>query len=80
MRASFKPGIVVGALLCGLGAMMTCASQAMDMVEADKLTWQDYPGLPGVKFVVLAGNARTGSLRDSGKVCAAHDEPAALAS
>jgi hypothetical protein len=28
------------------------------IVDAEKLEWKDYPGLPGVKFVVLAGNPK----------------------
>jgi quercetin dioxygenase-like cupin family protein len=31
-------------------------AQTITIVDADKLEWKDYPGLPGVKFVVLAGN------------------------
>lgn len=31
-------------------------SETITVVSADNLEWQDYPGLPGVKFVVIAGN------------------------
>jgi hypothetical protein len=32
------------------------SADTVSIVDADKLEWKDYPGLPGVKFVVLAGN------------------------
>lgn len=28
------------------------------MTSPDNLAWQDYPGLPGVKFAVIAGNPK----------------------
>lgn len=34
------------------------ASETITVTSPDKLTWQDYPGLPGVKFVVIAGNPK----------------------
>ena len=30
--------------------------ETISIVQTDKMEWKDYPGLPGVKFVVLAGN------------------------
>ena len=33
-------------------------AETISISAIDKLEWQDYPGLPGVKFVVLAGNPR----------------------
>ncbi len=47
-----------------LGILLGVASPAsadnegdtITIVQTDKLEWQDYPGLPGVKFVVIAGN------------------------
>jgi hypothetical protein len=33
-------------------------AETMSIVDADKLEWKDYPGLPGVKFVVLAGDPK----------------------
>lgn len=34
------------------------ASETITILTPDKLEWQDYPGLPGVKFVVIAGNPK----------------------
>lgn len=53
--------LVAGVLLGGLCPVAN-ADHAIDIVDADKLAWQDYPGLPGVKFVVLAGNPREAGL------------------
>ena len=30
--------------------------EAITVVDVDKLQWKDFPGLPGVTFVVIAGN------------------------
>ena len=30
--------------------------ETISILQTDKIEWKDYPGLPGVKFVVLAGN------------------------
>ena len=30
--------------------------ETISILQIDNLEWKDYPGLPGVKFVVLAGN------------------------
>jgi quercetin dioxygenase-like cupin family protein len=38
------------------------ASDTVAIVHPDKLEWQDYPGLPGVTFVVLAGNPKEAGL------------------
>ena len=54
-------GLVAGVLLGGL-CLLASADHAIDIVDVDKLAWQDYPGLPGVKFVVLAGNPREAGL------------------
>src|SRR5215475_4577927 len=32
------------------------AAETISIVQVDNLEWKDYPGLPGVKFVVLAGD------------------------
>ena len=50
------------ALLSAAGSIVAGADQTIEIVDADKLAWQDYPGLPGVKFVVLAGNPREAGL------------------
>ena len=31
-------------------------AETINIVQTDAMEWKDYPGLPGVKFVVLAGN------------------------
>lgn len=31
-------------------------AETISILQTDKMEWKDYPGLPGVKFVVLAGN------------------------
>lgn len=33
-------------------------SETITITRTDNLEWRDYPGLPGVKFVVIAGNPR----------------------
>ena len=33
-------------------------AETITITQTDKLEWRDYPGLPGVKFVVIAGNPR----------------------
>jgi len=30
--------------------------ETISIVDTDRMQWRDYPGLPGVKFVVLAGD------------------------
>ena len=34
------------------------ASDTITIQQLEEMQWQDYPGLPGVKFVVVAGNPR----------------------
>lgn len=52
------------AMLAAVAALFTAApalsadSKAMTVIDPDKLEWKDYPGLPGVKFVVLYGNPK----------------------
>jgi quercetin dioxygenase-like cupin family protein len=58
MNRGFALCLTFGALLGGVGSMAASADQTIQIVDADKLAWQDYPGLPGVTFVVLAGNPR----------------------
>jgi hypothetical protein len=50
--------LAVGLLTSMASPIISRADQTIEIVDADKLVWQDYPGLPGVKFVVLAGNPR----------------------
>ena len=54
MKISFLLSLALCAVLCSAAR----ADQAIQIFDVDGLVWQDYPGLPGVKFVVLAGNPR----------------------
>ncbi len=38
--------------------LANAASDTITIQQVDDLKWQDYPGLPGVQFVVIAGNPR----------------------
>lgn len=55
---------VAGALLALLGAWNATNAEpkidpdAMTIVQTDQMQWKDYPGLPGVKFVVLYGDPK----------------------
>ena len=52
--------------IAGIAALILSAStlaadaigDTISIIPADKLEWKDYPGLPGVKFVVVNGNPR----------------------
>lgn len=68
-QPTWYPGEKVKTLLAAaacLGILLGGASPAtadneadtITIVQTDKLEWKDYPGLPGVKFVVIAGNPR----------------------
>ena len=37
--------------------------KAISIVDVDNLQWRDYPGLPGVKFVVIAGDPSQPGIR-----------------
>ena len=45
-------------VLFGSVALATADQDAetISILQTDKMGWKDYPGLPGVKFVVLAGD------------------------
>jgi hypothetical protein len=62
MKKSLMLALSLAALLSVGGSMAASADQAIEIVDPDKMVWQDYPGLPGVKFVVLAGNPREAGL------------------
>src|SRR5215813_10924816 len=62
MRRFFVIGLAFGALLCSSFSMPAHADQAIRIFDTESLVWQDYPGLPGVKFVVLVGNPRESGL------------------
>ncbi len=55
---------VAGVVLALFGAWNAANAEpafdadVMTVVETDRLAWQDYPGLPGVKFVVLHGDPK----------------------
>ncbi len=46
------------ALTLGYAGANQAASDTITIQQIDQLKWQDYPGLPGVQFVVMAGNPR----------------------
>ena len=51
--------LAVGLSLLFGGAYAAAAdpdAQTISIMQTDQMEWQDYPGLPGVKFIVLAGN------------------------
>lgn len=55
-KASLVLAVVAG-LLNGTAALADeHASKAMTVIATDEMQWKDYPGLPGVKFVVLSGD------------------------
>src|SRR5690349_9626383 len=58
MMKRFGAVMTLALALCGGTPIVASAADAdtMTVVDADKLQWKDYPGLPGVKFIVLAGN------------------------
>ena len=58
MKKRIALALVAGVLLGITGPAATSADQAISIVDPDSMVWHDYPGLPGVKFVVLAGNPK----------------------
>src|SRR5262245_47516385 len=62
MKTILAMSLTAAALASALTVPCAVADHAIDIVDPDKLVWQDYPGLPGVKFVVLAGNPREAGL------------------
>jgi quercetin dioxygenase-like cupin family protein len=57
IRKSVFAALVTAVLLGGVPALAADQdAQTISIVPADTLQWKDYPGLPGVKFVVIAGN------------------------
>ena len=50
IAAALAVTIVTGA------AAAVMHDKAISIVDVDNLQWRDYPGLPGVKFVVIAGD------------------------
>jgi len=58
MTPFFRLSLILVALVCNSSSIPARADPAIQIFDMDGLVWQDYPGLPGVKFVVLAGNPR----------------------
>jgi hypothetical protein len=59
MKSSLRAAI--GALALSFAAGIHAAdadNETISIIAPDKLEWKDYPGLPGVKFVVVNGNPR----------------------
>ncbi len=50
--------LIFAASLMAAISLAHAASDTIAIQQIDELKWQDYPGLPGVKFVVIAGNPR----------------------
>ena len=50
--------IVIAACMVAAIIPANAASDTITILQLDDLKWQDYPGLPGVTFVVIAGNPR----------------------
>lgn len=50
--------IVIAACMVAAISPANAASDTITILQLDDLKWQDYPGLPGVTFVVIAGNPR----------------------
>ena len=51
--------------IVGVGVRPASAEQNDDtisIIHPDKMEWKDYPGLPGVQFVVVAGNPKEAGL------------------
>ncbi len=50
--------LIIATCLVAAISVAHAASDTITIQQTDELKWQDYPGLPGVKFVVIAGNPR----------------------
>jgi hypothetical protein len=59
MKNHFAVSFALGLLLSNaIPAFADTETETITITRTDKLEWRDYPGLPGVKFVVIAGNPR----------------------
>ncbi|MBI1394498.1 MAG: hypothetical protein GC151_00850 [Betaproteobacteria bacterium] len=57
MKAGILGGLAMAlALAAPVATFAADSSDTITIVPTDQMKWQDYPGLPGVKFVVLAGD------------------------
>lgn len=62
-RDCFRVAIVALPLGCAVAIAEEASTppapgETISIMKPDSLAWQDYPGLPGVKFVVIAGNPK----------------------
>ena len=62
MRRFFACCLAMTVLFWGTAASAADSHSVMNVFDMDTVTWQDYPGLPGVKFVVMVGNPREAGL------------------
>lgn len=58
MKTVFAAALGLAMLVGAAGHANADETGTITIVPTDKLQWQDYPGLPGVKFVVMTGNPR----------------------
>ena len=58
MKSKWMMFAALGLLAAGMQPALAADNAAMAVVDTDKMTWTDYPGLPGVKFVVIAGDPK----------------------
>ena len=49
--------LVVGCMVC-VANNAIAASDTITIKQADEIQWLDFPGMPGVQYVVIAGNPR----------------------
>lgn len=54
--------MVAGLALCGGAAAGAAEDDTLKVVDTEHMDWKDYPGLPGVKFVVIQGNPKEAGL------------------
>ena len=59
MKTCFAVALGLSIVLSGATAVNAdTEAETITITQTDKLQWRDYPGLPGVQFVVIAGNPR----------------------
>ncbi len=49
--------LVVGCMVCAVSNAIA-ASDTITIKQADEIQWLDFPGMPGVQYVVITGNLR----------------------
>ena len=55
-RACMAIAATLAVAIMASTAAVAAQDKAISIVDVDNLQWRDYPGLPGVKFVVIAGD------------------------